>query len=198
MKHSVYERDKLSNKEQIESAVSGNIKGWLEPKQRHTMLWRDSTKQHTCSVAWILSGVSSKMSLVSSGQNITMSSVHGLCSSNMVIQIQRLQPSSCPLHYHFYCFSPPPDWLALTLIMPCTLDHSDNQVVEIVSDFLGKSQNLWSNDKSIKCQMWIPFCDFCQRKMHAWKNPSYSLNVAWLLMRLSAVGLGNIRSWRKQ
>ena len=26
------------------------------------------------------------------------------------------------------------------------------------------SLNLWSNDKSIKCQMWIPFCDFCQRK----------------------------------
>ena len=26
MRHSVYERDKLSNKEQIESAVSGNIK----------------------------------------------------------------------------------------------------------------------------------------------------------------------------
>lgn len=129
MKHSVYERDKLSNKEQIESAVSGNIKGWLEPKQRHRMLWRDSAKQHTCSVAWILSGVSSKMSLVSSGQNITMSSVHGLYSSNMVIQIQRLQPSSCPLHYHFYCFSPPPDWLALTLIMPCTLDQSDTQMV---------------------------------------------------------------------
>ena len=33
MKHSVYERDKLSNKEQIESAVSGNIKADLSPNR---------------------------------------------------------------------------------------------------------------------------------------------------------------------
>ena len=56
MKHSVYERDKLGNKEQIESAVSGNIKADLSPN-RDTECCGD-TKQHTWSLAWILSAVS--------------------------------------------------------------------------------------------------------------------------------------------
>ena len=131
MKHSVYERDKLGNKEQIESAVSGNIKADLSPN-RDTECCGD-TKQHTWSLAWILSSVSlsSKMCLVSSGQNITMSSVHRLYrmewkqygDPDTEIAAKLLSTSlSFPMF-----FSLPPDWLALTLIMRCTLNRSENQ-----------------------------------------------------------------------
>ena len=75
MKHSVYERDKLSNKEQIESAVSGNIKADLSPN-RDRECCGDTQHQAT----HVLAGLNTKHRLEqnvpckSSGQNITISS----------------------------------------------------------------------------------------------------------------------------
>ena len=197
MKHSVYERDKLGNKEQIESAVSGNIKADLSPN-RDTECCGD-TEQHTWSLAWILSAVSllSKMCLVSSGQNITMSSVHRLYRMEWKqygdpdTEIAAKLLSTSLLFPMF--FSLPPDWLAL--IMRCTLNRSENQRWLYKS---GDRIKFWVKSLTHWSVIFKSEFHLSGKNALAWKNPICYLNVAWLLMRLSVVGLRNIQSWRKQ